>query len=483
MTAATVKFVTAVGSTTTRLDLSPGVAGLQVGGRGGGLDSGVDFGRPELRTLTADASSGDGDPYVASGYGNVRFALPLVLPGQATMDARQALLGALARELDRRSNVLFVQADGATAGRWLVTYRHADAATWLRLALRGATEEVTLDRAPFAYGASQAVTLGTASGDPEQGTWTFSVPAVLGDVDAPMVLTAFVSSGPAGVPAQKFYVASKARVWPDTTLKYVLAAPDAAISNVASTVVTGAAGAAGTAYRWTPPGTGTEAYVFGGFVPDFVTPPSPAACRELIGRWRILARIRRSAGGDVFSIRARVRGATTGAGTGALLAPDPYVFGASGGWTYADLGIMGVPVAEMAPLDPWGDPPQVMAQAVEVYATRVSGSGTLDTDHLLALPADGRTFIGDMGGNTVNTVADAVVADGDRNAVYVVRDYTAARYIRSGVLPVGFDGGMLRLSPRYATQVFVVPDAADPGAIGSTLNLVGSYRPRYLDAM
>ena len=624
---AIVRFVDSVGGIVSRLDLSPGNAG------GMQLGEGVDFGRPKLAALTADAASGDGDPYVASSYGNRRVRLPVALPRVASMAARQAALGALARELDRRSNVLYVRPDtgdtgiaptfdatlegwapnnanstvvqttaqartgagsmsitaiaasgssakldqaglcnpgtpfrvgwGAKAattgrttqmvvnwfssstwtgflsnntaqvvdvttgwtyqqstltapagahswtvsiqvlspgagethyiddpqidpydGRWLVTYRAADAAAWLLLRADAllAEETIAIDAAPFAYGAAQPVTLGTASGDPEQGTWTFSVPAAAGDVDSPLTLTAFVGSGPTGTPAAKFYCAARARVWPDATLKYQLAAPDAAITNVASTVVTGAAGAAGTAYRWTPP-SGAEAYVFGGFVPDFVSAPTPAACRELIGRWRILARIRRSAGGDVFSLRARVRGATTGAGTGALLAPDPYVFGGTGGWTYADLGTMQVPVAEMAAQDMWGDPPAVMPQAVEVYATRVSGSGTFDCDHLLALPADGRTLIADMGGNVINTVADAVVADGDRNTVYVVRDYTAARYIRNGVLPIGFDGGMLRLSPRYAMQVFIVPDAADPGVITSTLNLVGSYRPRYLDAL
>lgn len=631
--AAVVRFVDAVGSTSVRLDLSPGTGVLQVSGRTGRIDDGVDFGRPKLTAVTADGALADGDPYVASSYGNVRFALPLAMPTQASMAARQSALTALARELDRPTNVLYVHPDtgdsasistfdtgldgwvadsnativqstaqartgpgslrvtatasvastkatlnnagtclpgtvfqvgwGARAnstgrntqmlinwftaagvyltttttaaladastgwayttvqvtapatagkyelfvevvsasageqhyfddvtvtpydGRWLVVYRHSDAASWLRLASRftAAETDITLDRQPFAYGASTAVTIGAASGDPEQNTYTFTLAQATGDVDAPMTLTAYVTAGPVGTPAQKFYAAVRERAYTDGPLKYVLAAPDAAITNVASTASTGAAGAGGTAYRWTPPSS-AEAYVFGGAVPDFVTPPSPAAGRELIGRWRILARVKRNTGGDVFTLRARVRAGTAGSGTGALLRPDsPVTFGGTGGWTYVDLGIMQVPIMGLFGADPWGDQPAVTAQAVDLHATRVSGSGTLDTDHLIALPADGRTVIADLGGNTVNTVGDAYVVDGDRGSAYVVRDYSAARYIRAGLAPVGFDGSPLRLSPRYTSVLVVVPDAGDPGVIGSTLNLVGSYRPRYLEAM
>ncbi len=466
--ASIVRFVDAVGSTTTRLDMSPdGPNDLRLG-------EDVDFGRPKLAATTADAATGDGDPYVASRYGNRQISLPLVVPRQSTMALRQTVFTSLARELDRPSNVLMVQPDGASSARWLVTYRAADAASWLRLGAvyTAGTVTVTLDAQPFAYGAQVPVTIGQVSGNPETGTWIYTLPFCAGDVDSPLTLDLYnPGSAP---PAQQFILATRPVVYSPTGTTYVVSTPSSVFTNVTTGVT--ATGGAGTVSRWTPPSNGTENVIYDG-QPLSHSGPS----LDMLGRWRIFARVKRNTSGDVFSIR----GTRSQNGGGVNLAAAPAVFAAptGAGWAYVDLGVMQVPGSGQWTTDPYGNQFPATAPSVQVRATRVSGSGTLDVDHLLALPGDGRFLAANLNGAIMTTTGCSAHIDGDRNTITVLQSYNSSPYADSIQPPVGWAGGMLRVSPRYQTQLFAIADATSTGSTASVLNVAGSYRPRYLDAL
>lgn len=524
-----VKFVTAVGESDTahtRLDLTAmdpprDYRRVQVG-------DGADWGWPALSTVFAEGVGGDGDVPVASRYGNRTITLPIVYTDQSTADQRRAALSVLARELDRDRNVLYVAADGASEGRWLVTYRAAQAAADLRTwGPSDAGVAVTLTAEPFAYG--PLVTAipwslggpGTSPGPDVTSTllgvfradlpasegsgptaaqpgaqWYRQVDpaAILGDVDAPLNLV--LTPPPAGtIGDRSILIATRPVRWDDTDLlRYHLTSAEGATPNAPSTADAGSSG--GDVARLTSSATlGSWYAVMSGNLPAVVDAGTSGVARELRGRWRIFARARTGTSGASFDLQAGWGGspALTGPATvvnqrglyKTSLIPAQV---ASTTFGLIDLGVMELPAADAHSQAPFGDPPPVREPLVSVFARRTGGTGGLDVDFLVAVPADGRqavlTAIYPFG---ALSAPYQVTVDGDANTVGF--QYLSGGDIadHSGLSVIPFTGGLPRVSPRYATQLFVIPEVGDAAGLSGTLTrqvtVTASYRPRYLSVL
>lgn len=509
-----VKFVDAVGSSTTRLDLSPIVgdhltsdaARYQV------LDS-LDLGIPDLRVTTADGSTEDGARYLASSYGNRKVLLPLSISEMATVAGRQAATSALTRELDRARNVLMVQADGAAEARWLVTYRAADWIARLRLGEVLGDLSITLDAEPFAYGPLTTMQWTTEGGTftgtgfnsasdqpPSEGLGTQwyrqTTGPCLGDVDAP--LNVLLSPTDDGFSLnQDILVATAPVVFDDATARFHSTSALAATVNAPAQAAVSGASNSDTARLPAAVATGSWYEAAAVTIPQVTVPASPNNfSREIIGRWRILARVRRNTAGDVWQVQAYAgSGFTSGpiaAPTGAVAltdAPITFATPVAQGFGFVDLGILQIPFAQLWQTDQYGDPPKVTPVTVVMYAKRLSGADYLDTDYLLAVPADGRTAILRTAAYTIlnspTGTIQSVVCDADRNSVYIQTNRSGSVFVPGDFAPVPWEGGLPRVSPVFSTRLFVVASYGQTTSIAANKNVTvnPTYRPRYLAAI
>lgn len=524
----TVKFVSAVGESDaahTRLDLTAldpprDYRRVQVG-------DGADWGWPALSTVVAEGVGGDGDVPVASRYGNRTVTLPIVFTDLSTADQRRTALSVLARELDRDRNVLYVAADGASEGRWLITYRAAQAAADLRTwGPSDAGLAVTLTAEPFAYGALVTEipwSLGGPGTSPGPGVtstllglfradlpasegsapsatapggqWYRQVDpaAVLGDVEAPLNLT--FTPPPSGTIGDRSFLVASRPVRDDDTdlLRYHLTSTVGATVNAPNTT-TDANSSSGDAARLPSTATLNSWYaVMYGHLPSIVGGAGSGKSRELRGRWRVYARTRIGTDGAVFELQAGMGGPINPSGAVADpnlrgLAKLALVSARATSTTFAllDLGLMELPVAGAAGSGPVVTPPAVREPLLGVFARRVAGTGTLDVDFLFAVPADGRTARIRAAGPLGPLPAPYQIAvDGEANTVQW--RYTSGSETVDLPVVVPWEGALPRVSPRYPTQLFVVPELGDSAGISADLSkplaVAATYRPRYLSVL
>jgi hypothetical protein len=498
--ALTVKFVSAVGQDgsvvgTTRLDLTP-IADPANDGQRAQIGDRYSFPLPALIVV----ATADGEP-IASDYAPTRtIEFEVHVGSSATADQRRAALEALAAELDRERNVLYVLAEGATGGgRWLVTHRAADVAADLRLVANQtwATYPLRLTCDAFAYGplvtdasitwqrfgGASAAGFGSVSSDQPAsegtaGQWykTTSAP-ILGDVDAPATVILQPASGAIVQPL--ILATREVRYEAQDLLRF-----HSQLTGTADATASG-----GSHTRYTPAvGNGVEATAASLIVTGLPEITGSAfGSRQLLGAWRILWRIRRNTSADVWQLRTKQRGTNA-----PVITPVPYTFTdpLPTGWGWFDGGIVQLPNgdATLGDPDPFGDPYAISETGLDLLATRVSGTGTLDVDYAIALPADYSTLevlYGSDASWAVNTT-DRLMIDGDREKVYPLRDYLVAGgpYHWTASQPVAVAGApTVKLSATYPTQLFIVADYSGASVLTKTLNVAVQYRPRYLSVV
>jgi hypothetical protein len=146
-------------------------------------------------------------------------------------------------------------------------------------------------------------------------------------------------------------------------------------------------------------------------------------------------------------------------------------------YTMVDLGLVQIPEG----VDPVTDGPggatlQVVGIPFTLYAMRTSGSGNLNWDYMMLVPADDKLGIISWGSTTPTNF----VVDGDSRSVYGI---DASNRI-SDIGSVGLTSEFPAISPTGGTnRLFYINDVSPNGssdAVATTVTLTCSYWPKYL---
>jgi hypothetical protein len=143
---------------------------------------------------------------------------------------------------------------------------------------------------------------------------------------------------------------------------------------------------------------------------------------------------------------------------------------------YVDLGVISVPFGA----DPGTDGPSNLSiepgqYDVSIAAQRVSGSGNIDFDFLLFIPADDQLCVIQVGNDAAG---DGYVLDSHRDTVYAVssgRVDSSADIVPLGALPT--------LLPGVTNRIYLVQGLSLTGLgaeLTNTAPLAVTYWPRYI---
>lgn len=468
------KFVDSIAAApTTRFDFYRAAQGVTL------LRNGTRIGMPSLdRSVTASPLS-DGFHVGSSTYGarvltlRVRFAA-------ANVDTLATQMQLLNRELDRETNWLMWQPDGATKPVFFKTYRSAPVEVDMEEATATGWEyglELLAD--PFALGLRETLGPFTVNNDPAHASngLFVDVTGVIGDVPARAVIQdtsglrefTLLAVRQHGTPSDHafFRQAESCTLGLNTTNPG--GGPDAVMS-----------------------GTGTNNFVRtndGGVVFDepqtrltwdlSATHTTTAQRLALAGAFRVMV-VMRTPGlntnwGGVRAKVGEVTGSTVRPGTSfARRILDLGVF------TYQDLVTPGLSVE--APAD-------ASFNKIEIQSSNTSGSGAdMDWDFIALIPADEGTLM--WANNAIDTTSYDVLIDGENERVMLYTnggnpfDGTAA--LRS-TDAVNESGGYLSLVPNQTNRVYVL--TADysvsshsfmPMVKTTSEALTFNYWPRYL---
>lgn len=192
------------------------------------------------------------------------------------------------------------------------------------------------------------------------------------------------------------------------------------------------------------------------------------------GTYRVLARVRKTVGGDVISVQASLVTPTTPATTDTVTLPTGY----ANVPIWADLGLLPVPAGADPVVDSTGVELPVAPQTLLLAASRTSGSGSLDWDVLLFVPADDRLAVVDW---PIDTALTSIVLDAARTMAYGVGASGEVR--TTGAVPIM--GGLPMVSPGVANRLVWLQDTGTRASsaaptIGNSTTITASYHPRYL---
>lgn len=210
--------------------------------------------------------------------------------------------------------------------------------------------------------------------------------------------------------------------------------------------------------------------------------PSSASV-DARGTYRVFARVRQNTATDIFDMRL-LYGSVSVQITGDTVRLPADTGPAAPTLKYVDLGLMQTPIG----FDPVYDGLSGVELGAEgnfliIQAQRVSGTGTLDIDVLLFVPADDRLeFV--LWPEVQNFSTDTFVAEGGpRPAAYCLN--TGGQV--SPTEPIEITGGGMMITPGRTNRLYFIRDlgtgTAQTGAgdsITATGVLTCSYYPRYL---
>lgn len=378
---------------------------------------------PRLRRSMAQNALRDGITVGAASYDSRTLTLEMESI-RSTQDAAAIDLQKLWRELDRVNNWLMYQPNGLTKPVFFRTYRSDTSAledVMAQNAMRSFTVEILAE--PFALGLKETLGPYTVNNDPAAGSngCYATLGTVLGDVPANCVLR--VSDGGLATTLGALTIGQRTDAIA-TNLFFVQAE---SLTLVTDTSNPGGGPDAAMS------GTGTNNYVTTTFATTATMTTRLNAISGVTvrrGRNRVLAVIRRSDATSVMSARY-YDGTTTGDTVNIPLTTsrqivDLGVWDARSGWSYSDdIGYT-----------PSGTDPGTTAPTLTIEAARTSGTGNLQWDCLIFVPAD--TSV------TMTTLSDVQsVIDG----------------VKQGVFEFGAAAGALRPRPMAGGFPLVYPNA------------------------
>jgi hypothetical protein len=467
---AILQVVSAVGSTTSLLDLNDNPAGILVQ-RGDGLNVG-------------EVGAGDGampvwsQPDTITEVTTRRIVVPVILFG-ATVDAVGAKVGSLVK-LVSKPWVLRVRRSGATTDGWLRCYPTVPQMDSRVTGAHGGgvtTGTITASTEPYAYGARVDVGPADATQNPNTASaFTFDVSSPGGDAPTPVVIRCSDTTDLLGG-AHATLVAVR-RTGAPTSLTGLYTSADAGTGTVLGANVTvtdpladatfsggnGVRFAYGTSYAG---GSGNAGRLT--FTPAVTGAEAP-------GLYKLLARVRRSVSEDVLFI-------TTIAG---LYNLDPLTYVAGGTNTRViDLGLVQLPagqpqqLAAPAPAAMGAAPPSIQ---VDVTKGATGVAVNVDLDWLALIPAD--EDLGVVYQSAAVAGGVWLTLDGYAQEAYLTTGdpYLAASTGYSGAVKTDWVGGVPRLYPGVANRLyFMVGLNALGSAPANTVlpTFTVSYWPRY----
>lgn len=431
---------------------------------------------PGLRRAAAATLLRDGSVYPASAYDDRTVRVRLELHTADPVDA-VTQTQALAAEVDRPTNILRWQPDGATQPVYLNTIRspmgrvtEVPGGGHLRLF------DVELLAEPFALGAQQILAPIVISNDPLVGGTNpqyATIPAaqVLGDVDTPAVLR---FNAPA-VTGRQSLVAMRSRNLNGTI--HSLQVEDG--SNQTDATEPGNDGTmSGPLNNYVRVSfTTNQAMTNRVTFPSF--PIAGFTSSAYRGTYRVFMRYRKSVAGDVIRARLLWGGVSIpGAIVGSTVA-----LAQSTDRRYADLGLVSLPAGADPETDGYSGllwPASGVPLAIQ--AERASGSGNLDLDVLVFVPADERLCLVSW-----PDLTGLGVVDGIREMAYEQSwdDAGAGPGPIGDALGIPTVGLFPGLAARTDNRVYVMPNVGATGtqdAISDPVTVYATYWPRYLYA-
>ena len=471
--ASTWQFVDSIGSSpTVRLDLNT-LTGIF-------LAEDPEVSPPTLRRVTVSSMLLDGQRIPASAYDNRMITLKLHVSA-TTADLLATSLQNLARELQRPEGN-FLRVTVASNPMFFRTFPAPDAAFLIMLTKpTQSTVTVQIPCEPFGYGVKEILSNVTVTNNPAAASngQFFDVTSPKGDVETPLDIK--FANGTAGFGATGRLRSALAvrRRGTVANVPFFLQAEAMTMGTNAAIQATNAAfsGATNNFVKVTP-GTTT-------MVSRLTTTtkfPSTAST-DARGTYRAFMRLRQATGTDVWDVRLNYGSSSVQYVGDTVRCPTDVGAGAPT-LKYIDLGLIPIPVG----YDPVNDGLSGVAYAAEglyfdFQAARVSGTGTLDLDVLVLLPADDRLeFI--KFPEVQNFSTDTFTAVGGPAAsVYCLNTSNQV----SPVQAIEIGGSGLMITPGRTNRVYYMRDVGtgtsltgSGDSITATAVLTPSYYPRYL---
>lgn len=461
-----IQFVDSISATPTlRLDLNDGATWSCTA---------FDPGMPRLRRAMSNNAMTDGISVSSSTYDGRTLKLTLALV-TSTEDLSATEVQKLARELDRTDNFLKYQPTGATKPVFFRTFRsdvsQLEFLTGAPKAFKKPTIEILAE--PFALGLRETIGPFTVNNDPAAaGGCYFDVTGVIGDVAAPAVYVDS-SSLPGRIemgvrqhdPTNPTFFTQAESLTLGTDTTNPGGGPDAVMS-----------------------GTGTNNFVRTSFATatDVVrlTWDLPTGTPQ-IGRYRILAALRRSDATSVIKVKAYL-------GTQAEPTATLITLPLTTNRILVDIGMLTYDLATRrtgglsAPLGVAGPP-------LYFNATRTSGAGTLDWDVIFLVPADEAYLRFENTPNNAaigrNTFYDLVI-DGGADAIFALvsgQDPFAGGNAQSTALHLvmASAGSIPRLVPNQTNKIVMITHDEDGSGLprhtkADSEVITVHYWPQYL---
>lgn len=372
-------------------------------------------------------------------------------------------------------NILKVQLDGHPNPVFYRTYGNADFALAVRTVLiQDATATLTIEARPFAYGPRVSLGTFTVSNDPAAVTnpCRFDITGVLGDVPTPLLLvsTSTGSSGaPSGLVNKWVHIATRRRGTP-SNYSNVIQAEDMTNGTDASDVVD-AAFSNGNKVRIS---FGTNTSITPVRISD-TFPGNGTSTVEARGEYRVYGRMAMTTGTDTITVKLGY-----GASSSAPVFNDAKVLPAVTNAVWVDLGLVPVPTGPDPVTSGFsGVATKAVLPFVGLYASR-TGSGNLDVDCLLFVPADDQTLICKF-----PTTDTTYAIDGTTDAGGSVYGFTTAldEVISTSTPPqITGGGGFPELIPGQTNRIHFLRNVDPTGtadALTNTTTLAAYCWPRW----
>jgi len=432
------------------------------------------FNPPPARRSRASTQLADGAVYPATTYEERTLELHWLMQ-TATMNLAADQIQDLIIELDRPGNILEYQPPNAANPVFFRTTRLAEDLQ-ITYPTDGTLHDVraTIIAEPFAYGLKQTLATATVAKDPAAVTnpTYFDIPAasLIGDVATPLQLR--IASG-STMSIRNAYLASRSRGVPASAPYLQQVEAMTMVTDTATQVNSGSFSGSGNNYARTTFATDasmTERFTITAF------PASPSV--ENRGEYRVFLRCKKSVGGDVVKVQLTYSGVVNDA----MTVPAVWTTGLG----YLDLGLVSMPGGQDPTTDGLtggGTELPVDGGPLSVAIQRVSGSGNLESDLLVFVPA-GPNY-GDRYAllqlSLPTTASDIIVVDGARDLMYKL---DSGGNVQPGTNSLYYMGGLPMVKPNQATRIYFNWNFDQLGltTAPTTLDLTPSYWPRYLYA-
>lgn len=456
------KFVDSIAtSPTTRLDVNDGAI-LSASPE-------TSFGVPPMRRSVSSTLLRNGDYVGATAYGNREVNLVLDLYPAAnggTSDNSASQVQAVQRELDRAGSILKYQAPGATNPVFFRTFRASPDAVRFDSARKQIRATVLAE--PFAIGLREDLSPVTINNNPAAGSNGLfaDLTGIKGDVETPLFIE--YADGAAGLRRAGFAIGVRSGSSPYPNLfqqaeSFTVAAD--------TTVVADAAMSGGSKTRTTFAGFATNTPRLSSNFPKATDP----AGAENWGVFRVFARVAQTVATDTITMAVRGGAGEQNRSVTLQQKTQPQLVDLGTLDSTAGLPTSGGYGAEYRIADQMG---------IFVYAARTAGTGNLDIDYLVFVPAD-ECFGAWKAFDDVLNTTDLGVIDGVQDSVYVAEVLTGATPGRHGLRTTSIAGSLPRVMPGNNRLVIVETtqsQAAPPTSnlLTTSISMTCRYWPLYL---